>query len=53
MAGGLVEIFTAPYAVLVDAISFWARGCFSCIRKQEEPPAREAADGSKPSLGPS
>ncbi len=51
MAGGLVEIFTAPYAVLVDAISFLGSGLFLLgIRKQEEPPAREAADGSKPSL---
>ena len=51
MAGGLVEIFTAPYAVLVDAISFLGSGLFLLgIRKQEEPPTREAADGSKPSL---
>ena len=28
MAGGLVEIFTAPYAVLVDAISFLGSGLF-------------------------
>jgi MFS family permease len=51
MAGALVEIFTAPYAVLVDAISFLGSGLFLLgIRKQEEPPARETADGSKPSL---
>jgi MFS family permease len=51
MAGGLVQIFTAPYAVLVDAISFLGSGLFLLgIRKHEEPPAREAADGSKPSL---
>jgi MFS family permease len=51
MAGGLVEIFTAPYAVLVDAISFLGSGLFLLgIRKQEEAPVRETADGSKPSL---
>ena len=51
MAGGLVEIFTAPYAVLVDAISFLGSGLFLLgIRKQEEAPVRETADGSKPSM---
>jgi MFS family permease len=51
MAGGLVEIFTAPYAVLVDAISFLGSGLFLlAIRKPEEPPTRETADGSKTSL---
>src|SRR5688500_7856086 len=50
-AGALVEIFTAPYAVLVDAISFLGSGLFLlAIRKPEEPPTREAADGSKTSL---
>jgi MFS family permease len=52
IAGALVEIFTAPYAVLVDALSFVASGIFLLgIRKPEEAPTREpAADGSKPSL---
>jgi MFS family permease len=51
MAGLLVEIVTAPYAVLVDAISFLGSGLFLLgIRKHEEPPVREAADGSKPGL---
>ncbi len=46
-----MEIFTAPYAVLVDAISFLGSGFFLLgIRKQEEAPVRETADGSKPSL---
>jgi MFS family permease len=53
LAGALVQIFTAPYAVLVDALSFVASGLFLLgIRTQEDPPERKtAADGSKPSLG--
>jgi hypothetical protein len=51
VAGGLIGLITAPYAVLVDAISFLGSGLFLLgIRKHEEPPARETADGSKPSL---
>jgi MFS family permease len=50
-AGALVEIFTAPYAVLVDAISFLGSALFLFgIRKHEEAPARETIDGRKPSL---
>jgi MFS family permease len=50
LAGGLVEIFKAPYAILVDAISFLGSGLFLLrIRKHEEPVAK-AADGSKPSI---
>jgi Na+/melibiose symporter-like transporter len=51
-AGALVEIFTAPYAVLVDAISFFGSGLFLLgIRKGEEPPVRQTSDdGRKTSL---
>ena len=50
-AGALVEIFTAPYAVLVDALSFVVSGLFLLgIRKPEETPRRENADGTKPSM---
>ncbi len=50
-AGALVEIFTAPYAVLVDAISFLGSGLILLgIRKHEEPPVRETVDGRKTSL---
>jgi MFS family permease len=50
-AGALVEIFTAPYAVLVDALSFLSSGVFLLgIRKHEDPPVRETGDGRKPSL---
>jgi MFS family permease len=48
LGGGLVEIFTAPYAVLVDALSFLASGLFILrIRTPEPKPERTNADGSK------
>jgi MFS family permease len=51
LGGALVEIFTAPYAVLVDAVSFLGSGLFLLrIRKQEEAPVVADADGKKPSL---
>ena len=52
LGGILVEILTAPYAVLVDALSFVASGLFILgIRKPEEPPERATAeDGTRPSF---
>ena len=51
LAGALVEILTAPYAVLVDAISFLGSGLFLLgIRKPEEAPVRATVDGRKTSL---
>lgn len=51
LAGALVEIFTAPYAVLVDALSFVGSGLFLLgIRKPEEAPERAMVDGRKASL---
>ncbi len=51
LGGGLVELLTAPYAVLADAVSFFVSGLFVLgIRKVEEQPARVAADGSRTSL---
>jgi MFS family permease len=45
--GALVEIFTAPYAVLVDAISFLGSGLFILrIRKQEDRVARATEDST-------
>jgi MFS family permease len=50
-AGALVEVFTAPYAVLVDAVSFLGSGLFLLrIRKQEARPEVKTVDGRKPSL---
>src|SRR5918994_5461657 len=49
VAGGLIALITAPYAVLVDAISFLASGAFlTAIRKQEQKPA--VAEGVKPRM---
>jgi MFS family permease len=51
IAGVLVEIITAPYAVLVDAVSFLGSGLFLLrIRKHEDTPVRETVDGRKTSL---
>ena len=47
-AGLLIEIFTAPYAVLVDALSFLGSALFLVrIRKLEEPPRAATPDGEK------
>jgi predicted MFS family arabinose efflux permease len=52
LSGGIVEIFTAPYAVLLDAISFVGSGLFLLrITKPEHVPAARE-DGSKPKLWP-
>jgi MFS family permease len=52
LGGILVELLTAPYAVLVDALSFVASGLFILgIRKEEPRPERKlAADGTRPSF---
>ena len=49
VAGGLIGLITAPYAVLVDAISFLGSGAFlTAIRKHEERPAMP--EGTKPRM---
>jgi MFS family permease len=50
LSGGLVELFTAPYAILLDAVSFVGSGLFLVRIRKEEPPIAAPADGSKPSL---
>jgi MFS family permease len=51
LGGGLVELFTAPWAVLLDAVSFLASALFLLrIRKVEEPPKVATVDGRKVSL---
>jgi MFS family permease len=51
VGGGLVQAFTAPYAILVDAISFLGSGAFILgIRKGEPQPQVHHEDGNKPSL---
>ena len=51
LGGVLVQLFTAPYAVLLDAVSFLGSGLFLLrIRKAEEPRTVADANGQKPSL---
>ena len=50
-AGLLIQAFTAPYAIFIDAVSFLGSGLFFFgIRRQEELPATHAPDGEKPGL---
>ena len=50
--GVLVQIFTAPYAILVDAASFLGSGIFILQIQKQEPRPEPARDekGEKPSL---
>jgi MFS family permease len=52
LGGLLVQAFTAPYAILVDAISFLGSGLFILgIRKHEERPVEAlGADGKRTSM---
>ena len=51
LGGILVQIFTAPYAILVDAISYVGSALFIFgIRKYEEPPVVHVEGEEKPSL---
>ena len=51
LGGVLVQIVTAPYAVLVDAISFLGSGLFLLqIRKHEEAPVAVDVHGHKPNM---
>jgi MFS family permease len=52
LGGGLIGLVAAPFAVIVDAVSFVASGgLISLIRKNESKPERKiAADGSRTSL---
>src|SRR4029079_10413926 len=51
LAGLLLQIFTAPSPVLIDAVSLVASGFFIFrIRKPEEPPRAAVPDGEKASM---
>jgi MFS family permease len=51
VGGGLVELLTAPYAIVVDAVSFLASGLFILgIRKQEDHRPETTPDAAKPSM---
>src|SRR5215831_12510496 len=50
-AGLLVQIFTAPWAILADAVSFLGSALFIFrIRKVEQPPQVERPDGRRSSM---
>jgi MFS family permease len=50
MAGGLIGLVTAPYAILIDSLSFLLSGGFlATIRKREQIPEKPA-DGTKPRM---
>src|SRR5262245_40928508 len=52
-AGVLIEVFTAPYAILLDAVSFAASGlAIFRIRADEEAPQVDRSDGVKPKMWP-
>ena len=49
IGGGLIQAFTAPYAIAVDAVSFVVSGGFSgAIKKREDVHAR--TEGARPSM---
>ena len=53
IAGALIGLLTAPFAMLIDALSFlWSAAFVAWIRKPEPPvvPHDEAAQGPKPSM---
>jgi len=52
LGGVLIEVFTAPYAVLLDAVSFAASALaiFRIRAVEERPPTVERSDGKKPSM---
>jgi MFS family permease len=51
LGGILVQVFTAPYAVLIDALSFAASGLFILgIRKKEPRPERPSVHETRPSM---
>jgi MFS family permease len=51
LGGLLVQVFTAPYAILADAISFLGSGSFILrIKKPEPRPERPVTAEAKPSL---
>jgi MFS family permease len=52
LGGGLITVVAAPFAVIVDAVSFFGSGgLLSLIRRQEQKPARSVGtDGSTTSL---
>jgi len=51
LAGGLIQLLTAPVAILADAISYLGSAAFVfLIRKKEAPVERHGPDGARPRM---
>jgi len=46
-AGGLIQLLTAPYAVVFDAVSFFASGGFLVAIRKREQPLEKREDGRR------
>jgi MFS family permease len=47
VAGGLIQLLTAPYAVVWDCVSFFVSGAFLVAIRKKEPPLEKHADGRR------
>src|SRR3954471_20241721 len=46
-AGGLIQLLTAPYAVVWDSVSFFVSGLFLIAIRKKEPPLEKHEDGRR------
>ncbi len=49
-AGGLIQLLTAPYAVVFDAVSFFVSGVFLVAIRKRETPLERREDGRRPGM---
>ena len=47
VAGGLIQLLTAPYAVVWDSVSFFISGAFLLAIRKKEPPREQKEDGRR------
>ena len=47
VAGGLIQLLTAPYAVVWDCVSFFISGAFLAAIRKKEPPLEKHEDGRR------
>jgi MFS family permease len=47
VAGGLIQLLTAPYAVVWDSVSFFVSGLFLIAIRKKEPPLEKHEDGRR------
>jgi len=50
VAGGLIQLLTAPYAVVWDCVSFFVSGAFLVAIRKKEPPLEKHEDGRRPGM---